>query len=338
MRMGALLAAVVAALLLLAACGGDDEAAESPAGETEAAETEAATPETSSIQIGISPDPAYAPYIVADRQGFFENHGLQAEIRRFSNGGDMNDAVVAGEIDYSGSGTGTLLPRLATGRETIFAVTATSGTTFGIAATTELQDADDFRGKKLGMVPGTTSEYVWEFFLQEHGISNDEVEMVGAPPPELVSALDSGEIDAFIVWEPWPTQAVRTSGEDTVHIFGRNEDVGYLLYFSFAGNTEFMEQNPNTTVALLQAVSEAIDFINENPDEAVAIMADVMQLSEDEARPLVEDYQYELGLPDELRQDVADTAAWLEGLDRLDTEVAYEDVVNPTFIEQVEST
>lgn len=332
-RTGALAVVLSAALLLLAACGGDD-AAENGGAETDAA----SAPETASIQIGISPDPAYAPYIVADRQGFFAEHGLQAEIRRFSNGGDMNDAVVAGEVDYAGSGTGTLLPRLATGREKIFAVTATSGTTFGIAAKTELQEGADFSGKKLGMVPGTTSEYVWEFFLREHGIAKEDVEMVGAAPPELVSALDRGEIDAFIVWEPWPTQAVRTSGEDAVHIFGRNEDVGYLLYFSFAGNAEFMEQNPNTTAALLRAVRDAIDFIEENPDETVAIMADVMQLSEEEARPLVEDYEYGLGLPEELRQDISDTAAWLKGLGRLDTDVAYEDVVDPTHIEKVQSS
>ncbi len=287
-----------------------------------------------SIRVGISPDPAYAPYLVAKEKGFFSKYGIDATIRQFSSGADMNDAVVAGELDYSASGGGTLLPRLATKREAILAVSATSGTTFTMAAHKNLVVPRDFIGKKLGVVRGTTPEYVWKLFLQKNKIDPKSVTMVYASPPELAASLAQGRIDALYLWQPWPFKATELSSD--VRIYQRSEDIGYKLYFSIAGNTDYIRKNPGTTVNVLRALRDAIQYINANRDETVALMAKTMRLSEAETRPLVADYVYKLETPSNaMMTDLRETAKWLASIRRLNSRIfPWKTAVLPAYVQR----
>lgn len=273
-----------------------------------------------SLTIGVSPDPAYAPYIVGVQKGFFQKYGLNPSLSYFSNGGEMNDAVVAGQVQFSASGTGTLLPRLSTRKEAIIAVTATSGTTFAMAARKSLKTPADFVGKKLGVVPGTTPEFVWQAFLKKYKIQPSQVQIVYASPPELTASLAQGRIDAMYIWQPWPLKATQLSND--VGIFQHSRDVGYLLYFAAAGNVDYMKSHPNETTAILKGLRDSIAYINANKDEAVAIMADVMHLSKADTAPLVADYDQKLEMPSRgMILDAHATGAWLASKHKLNTRI-----------------
>lgn len=270
------------------------------------------------LEVAVGPDPSYAPYIVGQAKGIFAKYGLNLDLKYFSNGGDMNDALVAGQIQFSGAGTGTLLPRLSTKKAAIIAVTASSGTTFAMAARSNLTRPQDFIGKKLGVVPGTTPEYVWQLFLQKNHISPGQVQMVYAPPPELTTALAQGQIDAMYIWQPWPFKATQLSS--SVSIYQHSRDVGYLLFFDASGNVDWMKQHPSQTVAYLRGLKDAISYVNSHTDETVSILANVMHQSVDATASQTADYSYNLQMPNRaMILDAHATGTWLAQHRKLDT-------------------
>lgn len=317
-RFGAVVLLALVALLV-AACGGRSGASASPANPR--------------VRVAVNADPAYTPYFVALDQGLFKQQGLDVEETFFSNGGDMADAVIAGEMDFTGSGSGTLLPRVATGNFLILGAIATSGTTFKMVARNDLQRPADFVGKRLGVVAGTTPEYAWAIFLQKHNIAPDAVQMVNAPPAELISALDRGEVDAVYIWEPWPTKAVEVS-RGQVRVFQTTQDLGYVVYIGVGGNTKFIRDNPDTTVKFLRGVRAAIDFINQHPDQAVAILADRMKQTPDQVRPLFQDYQFAMATPPEQLRDFQDTAAWMKSRGRLQTDIDWSRAIDGSYMQR----
>lgn len=270
------------------------------------------------IEVAVGPDPSYAPWIVGQQEGIFAKYGLNLDLKYFSNGGDMNDALVAGQIQFSGAGTGTLLPRLSTKKAAIIAVTATSGTTFAMAAQSSLTSPKDFIGKKLGVVPGTTPEYVWQIFLQKNHISPSQVQMVYAPPPELTTSLAQGQIDAMYIWQPWPYKATQLS--NSVRIYQHSRDVGYLLYFDASGNVDWMTQHPGLTVSFLRGLKDSIDYVNSHKDQTVSILANVMHQPLDATASQTADYTYKLQMPTSgMIKDAHLEGAWLASKHKLDT-------------------
>lgn len=272
------------------------------------------------ITIAVGPDPSYAPWIMAAQKGIFQKYGLNPELKYFSNGGDMNDALVAGQLQFSGAGTGTLLPRLSTKKAALIAVTATSGTTFAMAAQKSLTTPRDFVGKKLGVVQGTTPEYVWKLFLQKNGISPSQVQMVYASPPELTTALAQGRIDALYLWQPWPFKATQLSSN--VHIYQHSKDVSYLLYFDATGNVDWMNAHPTETVDFLKALKEGVAYVNAHRDETVSALADIMHQPLDATASQTADYAYKLAMP--TRPMILDAHAegtWLARGHKLNTRI-----------------
>ena len=67
--------------------------------------------------------------------------------------------------------------------------------------------------KKLGIVPGSVSEFSTEQMLVKYGIDPKSVEMVKAGPPEFPALLARGDVDGYFLWEPWPTNGIKQGGK-----------------------------------------------------------------------------------------------------------------------------
>ena len=58
-------------------------------------------------------------------------------------------------------------------------------------------------------MPGTFSEYAAARFMQAYQLDAASVQTINAGPPEMPRVLAGKGMDAFILWEPWPTRAVQ---------------------------------------------------------------------------------------------------------------------------------
>jgi nitrate/nitrite transport system substrate-binding protein len=103
---------------------------------------------------------------------------------------------------------------------------------------------------------GGTHDLWIRYWLAAAGIDPDkDVQTIVVPPPQMVANMRVGTMDAFCVGEPWNAQFI-------------NQNLGYSVLVtgelwknhpekSFALRADFVERNPNATLALTAAAIEA---------------------------------------------------------------------------------
>jgi NitT/TauT family transport system substrate-binding protein len=276
---------------------------------------EGRTQETVRIAVGV--DPVFTPWWIAEEKGFYEKHGIKADITQFSGGPALADATMAGETDIGSSGTATWMPRIVRGSMVVLGTMATSPDAFKMAALTSIKTLNDLKGKKVGSVAGSSTDYLWVLVGKKLNVPESAIEVIGMPPPELVPSLDRGDIQAYFVWEPWASRAVQVSGKDKVHILANSGDIGYFLNFIVVGNKKFVEAKPDLTVRVLAALRDAIEFQNSNPEEAARIGGQKNKLKQDMASYIINLYKFSLGMAPEMESAAKTEEAWMRQKERL---------------------
>lgn len=149
--------------------------------------------------------------------------------------------------------------------------------------------ANDGKPFNLGMVfPVSTHNYELRYWLAAGGIhpglySADDVSgQIGGdvlisvtPPPQMPATLEAGTIDGYSVGEPWNQAAVAKGiGVPVItdtDIWKNNPEKVFGL------TAEFVDANPNTTLALTKALIRAAIWLDEgdntNRAEAVEILS-----------------------------------------------------------------
>lgn len=288
----------VAAALLLSACGGDSTA--SSGSESEEASSEAIT-----IKAYGELDPQVsAQQIIAEDQGFFEEQGLTVE-NNLMTGPDQNASLVSsGEADVI---FGSIYNNISVAANDvdapIFLPLANAGNTQAIIAREglEVNEPADLEGLKIGATSGSGVLIALQSFAEDTGIDYDSFEFVNLQAADQMTALERGDVDLIAVWEPWVSNAERSGGTvlftgKKSYLGGGETDVDYLNFFmtaSVAG--KFYEEHPEAVVGFAKALDQATDFINENIEEAAAIVAEKINIPEDEclAIMLKNDYSTE---------------------------------------------
>lgn len=146
---------------------------------------------------------------------------------------------------------------------------------------------NDNKPFKMGMVfPVSTHNYEIRYWLAAAGIHpgmytaenvqgqiDAEVLLSVTPPPQMPATLESGTIYGYCVGEPWNQQAVfKGIGVPVVtnyDIWKNNPEKVFVM------TKKFIDDNPNTTVAVTKALIRAGKWLDEpsNRAEAVKILS-----------------------------------------------------------------
>ncbi len=269
------------------------------------------------VRIAVGVDPVYTPWWIAQEKGFYKKYDLDADIIQLGGGPDVGDATMAGEADIGSSGSATLMPRIVRGSLIVLGTMATSPDALKMVALSSIRTLDDLKGKKVGTVGGSTTDYLWVLLARKLNVPETTFTQVSMPPPELVSSLDRHDIEAYFCWEPWPSKAIEVSGKDKVHLLANSGDVGYLLNFIVVANKNFAAAKPDTVVRVIAALRDAIAFQNANAAEATRIGAEKNRLRPEMASYIIGIYKFALGIAPEVETALKTEEAWMRSKDRL---------------------
>jgi len=270
------------------------------------------------VRVGVGVDPSYTSWWVAADRGFFTKRNLKVELTQFSGGPDLADATMAGEQDFGSSGTATWMPRFVRSDALrIVCTMATSPNNFKMAALTSITSLAGLKGRKVGTVSGSSTDYLWALVAKKLEIPESGLDIVGITPPELAPALVRGDVQAFFSWEPWPTKAVEIAGKDKVHILASSGDVGYFQSFVVVGNKNFIQAKPDVAARLLAALRDATDYMNKERADAIKITATRNKMTPEMAEYIVGLYKFNLDIADSMIAAARTEEAWMRGKQRL---------------------
>jgi ABC-type nitrate/sulfonate/bicarbonate transport system substrate-binding protein len=117
-----------------------------------------------------------------------------------------------------------------------------------------------------------------------------------------------GDIDAYVIWEPFVYNAYKELGENKAVRFLDREI--YTLPFNVAVRRDFAEQHPDTVQRALRAIIKGEEFINEHPEEAITIVAKKAGMERDVLKAIWADYEFKIDLSPQLVEAMKNEAQW----------------------------
>jgi NitT/TauT family transport system substrate-binding protein len=139
------------------------------------------------------------------------------------------------------------------------------------------QSIADLKGKRIGVTaPGSSSNITLNFILAQGGLKPSDVSVIGVGTGAgAVAAMRSGQLDAIANLDPVITILTQKNDikiisdtrtlKDTKSVYGGNMPAA-VLYAPIS----FIEKNPNTTLALTNAIVRALKWLqNAGPSDIV---------------------------------------------------------------------
>lgn len=207
---------------------------------------------------------------VALDKGYCDAEGVHVAIAGvFRSGPELMTAFGAGELDaaYVGEAPATIAAVRGVADVKVLAQANTEGSALvgskALAAGTVARPTLAMPGN------GSVQDFLLRKALPKLGIEPEAADVMVLSPPEMLTALKTGQIDGFIAWEPYPSRAVEQGiGQELAPSAAIWP--GHPCCVLVAG-ADFIREHPAASRALLRAHRKATAFIHDHPDEALAV-------------------------------------------------------------------
>jgi NitT/TauT family transport system substrate-binding protein len=226
----------------------------------------------------------YLPLTIAEQLKYFEAEGLEVGIVDFAGGAQALRAVVGGSADVvSGAFEHTLNMQAKGQPMRAFVLQGRAPQiVLGISTKTmpNFKSIADLKGKKIGVTaPGSSTNVMANFVLAKAGLKPTDVSIIGVGASQgAVAAIRSGQIDAISNLDPVITILAR-SGD--IRIVSDTRDVaeadkvfgGPMPAACLYAPVSFLEKNPNTAQALVNAIVRADQWIQKaGPSDIIKVV------------------------------------------------------------------
>ncbi|MCZ7573272.1 MAG: ABC transporter substrate-binding protein [Ardenticatenaceae bacterium] len=269
------------------------------------------------LELGYAPGPPLStPWAVAVEKGFDKAEGLKLIGKSFPSGAAMVEALAAGTLKIGNAGDTPAISLISGGAPVkIIAQLADSGRTYALYARKELniQSPKDLEGRTIALTFGSTSSTLFQKMVEAYGLDKSKINVVDMQPPEIIVAYTRGEIDGFIVWQPFGHKG--SQARPTVKLHD-----AYESYFPAApglkkifggrtviiANDTLIQEHPDVVKAYLRVVDRVYKWLADpaNRKEAVAILAEESKADEAVIDVTMDQIAYQLTVDDAFLRDV----------------------------------
>jgi ABC-type nitrate/sulfonate/bicarbonate transport system substrate-binding protein len=226
------------------------------------------------MTIATGVDPVFSAYYVAQQEGLFKKHGLDVRINTGPSGSAMVSFLINGQIEsafgseIAGVSNHNLDPNV------VVVAQATRLVRWIAIVGRNMDNLDQLKGKKIGVARGSGGEVFWLALIDKLKLKAADYTVVNVEAPEMVAALERGNIDAYAVWEPWVTRGL--AAVKNTKVLKDQENIleqGVYIYM----NLGWIKKNPEQAEGFVRALVEATDLINRDRKRAAKDVSDFLK-------------------------------------------------------------
>ncbi len=226
------------------------------------------------MTIATGVDPVFSAYYVAQQAGLFKKHGLDVRINTGPSGSAMVSFLINGQIEsafgseIAGVSNHNLDPNV------VVVAQATRLVRWIAIVGRNMDNLDQLKGKKIGVARGSGGEVFWLALIDKLKLNAADYTVVNVEAPEMVAALERGNIDAYAVWEPWVTRGL--AAVKNTKVLKDQETIleqGVYIYM----NLGWIKKNPEQAEGFVRALVEATDLINRDRKRAAKDVSDFLK-------------------------------------------------------------
>lgn len=268
------------------------------------------SPAPQKVVVSHSLTPMVSPLFVAYDKNLFGEQNLDVTSHESVAGRFAFDAVLAGKAGFATVAETPCVHAALQGEKFyILATLASSNSQIHCIARNDhgVSKPEDLKGKKVGVLVGTTNEFYMEQFLKRCGLSRDDVEVANLKPPESAAAFVAGEVDAAFTQQPYILEMKKQLG-DRATVFPAGDF--YTITFNLICLPEFAEKNPELVTRVLRVVLHGAQFIKDNPDESISLVAKRLKMDPETLRNIWDIYDFEIVLNPSLLKQMREQAEW----------------------------
>jgi ABC-type nitrate/sulfonate/bicarbonate transport system substrate-binding protein len=276
------------------------------------------------MTIATGVDPSFAQFYVAKESGIFERNGLDVTVNTGPSGSAMIAFLVGNQINAAyGAEQAGVSANLVDPNVVVVAEGVALLRWLGIVAR-NITSMDGLKGKRIGVARGTGSETFWLSVVARLNLNAADYTIVNVEAPEMVAALERGNIDAYAVWEPWMTRGTRAVSNSRILMTNENiQVIRNLIYM----NKGWAEQNGEATQRFLRSMIQATDLIAANRDQAVQNVARFLRQDRGLVAELMTKVDHRLNLSADTVANVQLAIDQLRGMNRLSRPVTPAQVI-----------
>jgi sulfonate transport system substrate-binding protein len=264
-------AAVLAAIVLaLTACGNGGQTAE-PANADGGSPTSGGGAKV--VRIGYQ---KYGTVNILKAKGTLEKRlaqeGVKVEWTEFPGGPQLLEALNVGSIDIGHTGEAPPIFAQAAGAPLVYLAhepASPHGEAILVPKGSSIRSVADLKGKKVALNKGSNVHYLLVKLLEQAGISYSDIETVFLPPADARVAFERGNVDAWVIWDPY-FAAAQTADHAVVLADGQGVASNHEFYLA---SRNFAEKNPKVIDTLLDELNKVDEWSKSNQTDVAKLLS-----------------------------------------------------------------
>ena len=284
------------------------------------------------IVIATGVDPSFSAYYVAKEAGIFTKNGLEVQLNTGPSGSAMVALLIQDQVQSAfGAEQAGLLNHALDPNVVVAAEGALLARWYGIVGK-DIANMDALKGKRLGIARGSGSEVFWLAAVNKLKLDAKDYKIVQVEAPEMVAALERGDIDAYSAWEPWLTRgAAAVKGARLVV-----DNVGIIegRVFIYV-NKERAVKNHDAALGFMRSMIEATGLINTKRDEAAGYVAKVLKIDLALTKMLMDKLTFDVHLDQQSIGNLQIAEAQLKSIGKLPKPVSWNTLLYPDLLREL---
>ncbi len=284
------------------------------------------------MTIATGVDPAFSQFYVAKEAGLFEKNGLDVMINTGPSGSAMVPFLVNNQVQaaYGSDLAGVINHQV--DNNIVAVADGTYLANWESVVARDIDSLEGLKGKKVGVAMGTGAEIFWRRLLAQRKLNPADYTLVNVEAPEMLAALERNDINAFAVWEPWPTRTLKAV--KGAKVVATNANVYNNINFIYM-NRGWIEQNKATAEKFIKALCEANDIIEKDRPAAATMVAKFLKMPVELAAELMPKLEFDMTWTPRSLEAIRDSAQLLADQKKLKAPLDYNKYVYMDLLKAV---
>src|SRR5262249_298503 len=149
-----------------------------------------------------------------------------------------------------------------------------------VRADGDIRTAKDLENHTAAIIPGNLSEVTFKAWVRENGGDIKKIKMVAIPYAQVLGALQSKQIDATHIAEPFLTTGIQKGITRLLNTHLAMVRKRYMIA-GYIATASWIEKNPEKAKRFAEAITAANKFVIAHPDEVLPILASETRMDVD---------------------------------------------------------
>jgi sulfonate transport system substrate-binding protein len=254
----------------------------------------AAEPAANEVRIGFQ---KYGTLALLRAKGTLETRlareGVNVKWAEFPGGPQLLEALNVGSVDFGNTGETPPVFAQAAGADLVYVAyepPAPAGEAILVPRTSGIRSVAELKGKKIALNKGSNVHYLLVRALEQAGLAWTDIQPVYLPPADARAAFQSGNVDAWVIWDPYQAAAEKQLEARTL-----KDGTGLVDNHQFyLARRPWAATSPKVLGILLDEIKRIGEWSKKNPEDVAKQVAPVIGLPEDIALVAVKRQGYDV--------------------------------------------